>query len=63
MTIEKMIKQLEDISRLMESDIFHLDEDDTMLQYDYDGNDKMLEGINQAIGIFKLRVLLNKEVK
>ena len=49
MTKQKILKQLKDIARLMESEIFHLIDDNQDLQYDYDGNETMLKGINEAI--------------
>ena len=49
MTKKEILKQLKDISRLMESEIFHLIDDNQDLQYDYDGNETMLKGINEAI--------------
>ena len=53
MTKQEILKQLKDISRLMESEIFHLIDDNQDLQYDYDGNGTMLKGINEAINIIQ----------
>ena len=53
MTKQEILKQLKDISRLMESEIFHLIDDNQDLQYDYDGNGTMLKGINEAINIIE----------
>ena len=49
MTKEEMIKQLKDLSRLMESDIFYLIDDNKELQYNYDSHQDRINGINKAI--------------
>ena len=49
-----MIKQLKDISRLMESDIFYLDIQDGLLQYEY-SNKKMFTALNKAIYVLEAK--------
>ena len=53
MSKKKMLKQLEDISRLIESDIFCLIDDNQDLQYNYDTHQDRINGINKAIKLIK----------
>tara|TARA_Y100000356_G_C11165276_1_gene238271 strand:+ start:200 stop:376 length:177 start_codon:yes stop_codon:yes gene_type:complete len=53
MSEKEILKQLNKIYMLMEGEIFYVyNEDIPNLQYDYDNN-KMLEGIKQAIKLLK----------
>ena len=52
MNKKEILKQLKDIHRLMESDIFYLDIQDGLLQYEY-SNKKMFTAINKAIEIIE----------
>ena len=52
MNKKEILKQLKNIKRLMESDIFYLDIDNIDLQYNYD-NDNMFDGISKAIELIK----------
>ncbi len=52
MNKKELLKQLKDIKRLMESDIFYLDIDNKDLQYNY-SNNKMFEGISKSIQILE----------
>ena len=53
MSKKEILKQLEDISRLMESDIFYLIDDNQDLQYNYDSHQDRINGINKAIELIK----------
>ena len=52
MNKKQLLKQLKDIKRLMESDIFYLDIDNKDLQYNY-SNNKMFEAISKSIQILE----------
>ena len=52
MNKKEILKQLNDIKRLMESDIFYLDIDNIDLQYNYNNNN-MFNGITKAIKLIK----------